>query len=244
MEKNEEIKRIAESIKNAIPELYERWPVSFAPVNSDYMAFLHAYRNDDEEIYYEIFLFGDDGSLTTDFNDPPEHDEDDQGDYYYAGLSVEIGLVNIHTGKCDLLYYLSKDDVDEDFATVSAKLYEQTFDESGPESKKLDVMEINNELSNIQQREINGLKEAMVLFGELYDGEYTYKLNSGVTVTAYDNDEPGDMLVLSVKLNEDGRLMLSINDKDEFGDEHEIDSHDLFPGHLQYVTQEIQSENK
>lgn len=242
MEKNEEIKMIAESIKKAIPELFERWPVSFAPVNSNYMAFLHAYRNDDEEIYYEIFLFGEDGSLTTDFNDPPEHDEDDQGDYYYAGLSVEIGLVNTHTGECDFLYTLSKDDVDEGFAGAATMIYEKAFDNS--EKGKSGEMNIDKALLDVQSKEINDLKEAMVLLGELYDGEYTYKLNSGVIVPVYDINEHGDALVLSVKLNEDARLTLSINDEDEFGEEHEINADEVFPGYLQYITQKIKSENK
>ena len=242
MEKNEEIKMIAESIKKAIPELFERWPVSFAPVNSNYMAFLHAYRNDDEEIYYEIFLFGEDGSLTTDFNDPPEHDEDDQGDYYYAGLSVEIGLVNTHTGECDFLYALSKDDVDEGFAGAATMIYEKAFDNS--EKGKSGEMNIDKALLDVQSKEINDLKEAMVLLGELYDGEYTYKLNSGVIVPVYDINEHGDALVLSVKLNEDARLTLSINDEDEFGEEHEINADEVFPGYLQYITQKIKSENK
>ena len=57
-------------------------------------------------------------------------------------------------------------------------------------------------------------------------------------------NEHGDALVLSVKLNEDARLTLSINDEDEFGEEHEINADEVFPGYLQYITQKIKSENK
>ena len=58
-------------------------------------------------------------------------------------------------------------------------------------------------------------------------------------VAAYDYDEPCDVVILSVRVNRYGKLTIIGDEKNDRGNEHEIEVDDIFCGHLDYLISEI-----
>ena len=58
-------------------------------------------------------------------------------------------------------------------------------------------------------------------------------------VAAYDYDEPCDVVILSVRVNKDGALTIIGDEKNDRGNEHEIEADDIFAGHMDFITSEI-----
>ena len=58
-------------------------------------------------------------------------------------------------------------------------------------------------------------------------------------VAAYDYDEPCDVVILSVRANKDGGLTIIGDEKNDRGNEHEIEADDIFAGHMDFITSEI-----
>ena len=58
-------------------------------------------------------------------------------------------------------------------------------------------------------------------------------------VAAYDYDEPCDVVILSVRVNKEGKLTIIGDEKNDRGNEHEIEADDIFAGHMDFITSEI-----
>ena len=59
-------------------------------------------------------------------------------------------------------------------------------------------------------------------------------------VAAYDYDEPCDVVILAVRVSNDGRITIIGDEKNDRGNEHEIDADDIFAGHIDFITSEIE----
>ncbi|MDE8712556.1 hypothetical protein PZH41_25265, partial [Phocaeicola vulgatus] len=59
-------------------------------------------------------------------------------------------------------------------------------------------------------------------------------------VAAYDYDEPCDVVILAVRINNDGRITIIGDEKNYRGNEHEIDADDIFAGHIDFITSEFE----
>ena len=58
-------------------------------------------------------------------------------------------------------------------------------------------------------------------------------------VAAYDYDEPCDVVILSVKVDNEGYFTIIGDEKNDRGNEHEIDVDEIFAGHLDFLIPEI-----
>lgn len=58
-------------------------------------------------------------------------------------------------------------------------------------------------------------------------------------VAAYDYDEPCDVVILSVRVDKDGYFTIIGDEKNDRGNEHEIDVDEIFAGHLDFIISEI-----
>ena len=58
-------------------------------------------------------------------------------------------------------------------------------------------------------------------------------------VAAYNYDEPCDVVILSVRVNRYGKLTIIGDEKNDRGNEHEIEADDIFAGQMSFITSEI-----
>jgi len=58
-------------------------------------------------------------------------------------------------------------------------------------------------------------------------------------LSAYDYDEPCDVVILAVKVDNDGYFTIIGDEKNDRGNEHEIEVDEIFAGHLDYLISEI-----
>ena len=78
------------------------------------------------------------------------------------------------------------------------------------------------------------------LYGENVDNGYEWHFEGECPiVAAYDYDEPCDVVILSVRVNKDGKLTIIGDEKNDRGNEHEIDADDIFAGQIDFITSEI-----
>jgi hypothetical protein len=55
-------------------------------------------------------------------------------------------------------------------------------------------------------------------------------------VAAYDWDEPCDVVILAAKVDKDGVITIIGDEKNDRGNEHEVDVDEIFAGHVDYIT--------
>ena len=58
-------------------------------------------------------------------------------------------------------------------------------------------------------------------------------------VAAYDYEEPCDVVILAAKVDEDGDITLIGDEKNDRGNEHEIDIDEVFAGQVDFITAAI-----
>ena len=98
---------------------------------------------------------------------------------------------------------------------------------------KLKDFSIYDSVQEVKHREQEELAEKLRLRGEKVDDGYEW------IVAAYDYDEPCDVVILAVRLDKDGDLTVIGDEKNDRGNEHEIDVDEIFAGHIDFIISEI-----
>ena len=105
---------------------------------------------------------------------------------------------------------------------------------------KLKDFSIYDSVQEVKHREQEELAERLKLRGEkVYDGYEWHFEGECPIVAAYDYDEPCDVVILSVRVDEDGYFTIIGDEKNDRGNEHEIDVDEIFAGHLDFIISEI-----
>lgn len=101
---------------------------------------------------------------------------------------------------------------------------------------KLKDFPIYDSVQEVKKREHEELVKALRLHGKEVDGGYEFHFEDECPIiAAYSWDEPCDVVVLAAKVDEDGDITLIVDEKNDRGNEHELDPDEAFAGHLDYV---------
>lgn len=118
-------------------------------------------------------------------------------------------------------------------------------DENGKEvheqrDARLKNFSIYDSVQEVKYREQKELVSAVRQYGEKIDDGYEWHFEGDCPiVAAYDYDEPCDVVILAVRVSNDGRITIIGDEKNDRGNEHEIDADDIFAGHIDFITSEI-----
>ena len=105
---------------------------------------------------------------------------------------------------------------------------------------KLKDFSIYDSVQEVKHREQEELAEKLRLRGEKVDDGYEWHFEGECPiVAAYDYDEPCDVVILSVRVDKDGYFTIIGDEKNDRGNEHEIDIDEIFAGHLDFIISEI-----
>ena len=105
---------------------------------------------------------------------------------------------------------------------------------------KLKDFSIYDSVQEVKHREQEELAAALHLHGEKVDDGYEWHFEGECPiVAAYDYDEPCDVVILSVRVDKDGDLTIIGDEKNDRGNEHEIDVDEIFAGHIDFIISEI-----
>ena len=105
---------------------------------------------------------------------------------------------------------------------------------------RLKDFSIYESVQEIKHREQEELKAALRLHGDKVDDGYEWHFEGECPiVAAYDYDEPCDVVILSVRVDKDGYFTIIGDEKNDRGNEHEIDIDEIFAGHLDFIISEI-----
>ena len=134
-----------------------------------------------------------------------------------------------------------------DYVPVQFHEYD-TDNENGEEvhatrSARLKDFSIYDSVQEVKHREQEELAETLRLHGEKVDDGHEWHFEGECPiVAAYDYDEPYDVVILSARVNKDGGLTIKGDEKNDQGNEHEIEADDIFAGQLSYLKSYIISE--
>lgn len=126
----------------------------------------------------------------------------------------------------------------------------KTDDETGEETHtcrnaRLRDFSIHEQVQELKKREQDELKAAISKYGEYVDGGYEVHFEGEQPIVGgYLFDEPCDIVITAVRVNEKGYLRILGEDKECRDVQHSIEPDDIFGGHLDYVTSNIKSLNK
>jgi hypothetical protein len=105
---------------------------------------------------------------------------------------------------------------------------------------KLKDFSIYDSVQEVKHREQEALAEALRLRGDKVDDGYEWHFEGECPiVAAYDYDEPCDVVILSVRVDKDGDLTIIGDEKNDRGNEHEIEVDEIFAGHIDFIISEI-----
>ena len=105
---------------------------------------------------------------------------------------------------------------------------------------KLKDFSIYDSVQEVKHREQEELAAALKLHGEKVDDGYEWHFEGECPiVAAYDYDEPCDVVILSVRVNRYGKLIIIGDEKNDRGNEHKIEADDIFAGQMSFITSEI-----
>ena len=105
---------------------------------------------------------------------------------------------------------------------------------------RLKNFSIYDSVQEVKHREQKELVSAVRQYGEKIDDGYEWHFEGDCPiVAAYDYDEPCDVVILAVRVSNDGRITIIGDEKNDRGKEHEIDADDIFAGHMDFITSEI-----
>ena len=94
----------------------------------------------------------------------------------------------------------------------------------------------NYNLEEVQEE----LADVLRQLGTRVDDGYEYHFEGECPIIAgYDYDEPCDVVILSVRVDDDGYISLVGDEKNDRGNPHSLDVDEIFAGHLEYVTSYI-----
>lgn len=99
---------------------------------------------------------------------------------------------------------------------------------------------IHGQLLELKYREQDELKSALRKYGEEVDGGFEVHLEGVHPIVAgYLFDEPCDIVIDAARMDADGNLSLIGEDKQDKGEQFNIEPSDIFGGQLDYLTSNI-----
>ena len=105
---------------------------------------------------------------------------------------------------------------------------------------KLKDFSIYDSVQEVKHREQEELAEALRLHGDKVDDGYEWHFEGECPiVAAYDYEEPCDVVILAVKVDNEGYFTIIGDEKNDRGNEHEIEIDEIFAGHVDFITAEI-----
>ena len=105
---------------------------------------------------------------------------------------------------------------------------------------KLKNFSVYDSVQEVKHREQVELTNALRLHGKQVDDGHEWHFEGECPiVAAYDYDEPCDVVILSVRVNIYGKLTIIGDEKNDRGNEHEIEADDIFAGQMSFITSEI-----
>ena len=105
---------------------------------------------------------------------------------------------------------------------------------------KLKDFSIYDSVQEVKHLEQEELAAKLRLRGEKVDDGYEWHFEGECPiVAAYDYDEPCDVVILSVRVDKDGYFTIIGDEKNDRGNEHEIDIDEIFAGHIDFIISEI-----
>lgn len=131
-----------------------------------------------------------------------------------------------------------------DYVPVAFHRYEEDKETSEEihtcRNARLKDFSIHEQEQELKTREQNELKEAICKFGEPVDGGYEVHFEGEQPIVGgYLFDEPCDIVITAVRVNDKGYLTIHGEDKECRGVQHSIVPNDIYGGHLDYVTSTI-----
>lgn len=107
---------------------------------------------------------------------------------------------------------------------------------------ELKNLTIHGQLQELKCREQDELKAALRKYGEEVDGGFDVHFEGEHPIVAgYLFDEPCDIVIYAARVDSKGNLSLIGEDKQDRGEQYEIEPSDIFGGHLDYVTSNIRT---
>ena len=95
-------------------------------------------------------------------------------------------------------------------------------------------------LLEIKVRERSNLRNSVITYGRRVKKGWEYHFDDECPIIAsYHHNEPCDVVILSVRVNKDGALIIRGDEKLDRGNEFELDPDNIFAGQLEYVTSNI-----
>ena len=129
---------------------------------------------------------------------------------------------------------------------VTVLMHDISIDEESGEEihtmrpARLKNFSVYDNVKEVKHREQVELANKLRLYGENVDDGYEWHFEGECPiVAAYDYDEPCDVVILSVRVNEDDKFTIIGDEKNDRGNEHEIDADDIFAGQMDFITSEI-----
>ena len=105
---------------------------------------------------------------------------------------------------------------------------------------RLKDFSIYESVQEVKKREQEELRQVLRLYGEKVDDGYEWHFEGECPIiAAYCWDEPCDVVILAARVDKEGYITLIGDEKNDRGNEHEIDVDEVFAGHLEYVTDAI-----
>lgn len=101
---------------------------------------------------------------------------------------------------------------------------------------RLNNYPIYDSVQEVKRKEREELADMMIKIGIKVDDGYEYHFEEECPIiAAYNYDEPCDVVILAIKMNAQGCISLIGDEKNDRGNEHELDLDDVFAGQLDYV---------
>ena len=101
---------------------------------------------------------------------------------------------------------------------------------------------IYNKVQAIKKEERDVLKQTLFNYGKEEEGKMTYRFSDDTApiVAGYLFDNPCDIVIKQVAIDEDGsNLKIIGEDKEARGQELVVNPDDIFAGHIDFITDEI-----
>lgn len=101
---------------------------------------------------------------------------------------------------------------------------------------------IYNKVQSIKKEEQDVLRQTLLNYGKKEEGQRIYRFSNDTApiVAGYLFDNPCDIVIKKVAVDEDGsNLEIIGEDKEVRGQEHVINPDDIFAGHIDFITDEI-----
>lgn len=94
---------------------------------------------------------------------------------------------------------------------------------------RLKNLSIYDSVQEVKYREQKELVSAVHQYGEKIDDGYEWHFEGDCPiVAAYDYDNPCDVVILAVRASNDGRITIIGDEKNDRGNEYEIDADDIY----------------